>query len=149
MIIRRATESDIDALIAFNHGIAIEKEGVALSGEVLRQGLHGLLSQERYGFYSVAEIDGQVVGSLMITYEWSDWRNGVIWWIQSVYVRAENRRQGVYTALYENARKSARESGDVAAIRLYVEKDNDVAQQTYSKLGMKETYYRIFETASV
>ena len=148
MIIRRATESDIDALIAFNQGIAMETEGVALSGEVLRQGLHGLLSQERYGFYSVAEIDGQVVGSLMITYEWSDWRNGVIWWIQSVYVRAD-RRQGVYTALYENARKSARESGDVAAIRLYVEKDNDVAQQTYSKLGMKETYYRIFETASV
>ena len=90
-----------------------------------------------------------MVGSLMITYEWSDWRNGVIWWIQSVYVRAENRRQGIYTALYENARSLARESGDVAAIRLYVEKGNEVAQQTYSKLGMKETYYRIFETEFV
>ena len=90
----------------------------------------------------IAGADGETVSR-------RNWRNGVIWWIQSVYVRAENRRQGVYTALYENARKSARESGDVAAIRLYVEKDNDVAQQTYSKLGMKETYYRIFETASV
>ena len=145
MIIRRATGSDIDALIAFNQGIAMETESVALDGDTLRKGLHGLLSQDRYGFYTVAEKEGQVVGSLMITYEWSDWRNGVIWWIQSVYVLPEYRRQGVFKELYEEARRRAKEDESVCGCRLYVETENQSAQQVYLKYGFVETGYLLFE----
>ena len=145
LIIRKAGSGDIDALIDFNQRIAMETEEVALDGENVRNGLERLFQSDRYGFYTVAESAGEIVGSLMITYEWSDWRNGVIWWIQSVYVRADHRRQGVYRQLYENARRLGEEAGDVVAFRLYVEKENEVAQQTYLKMGMKETYYRIFE----
>ena len=145
LIIRQARSGDIDALIDFNQRIAMETEEVALDGETVRSGLERLFQSDRYGFYTVAESAGEIVGSLMITYEWSDWRNGVIWWIQSVYVRADHRRQGVYRQLYENARRLGEEAGGVVAFRLYVEKENEVAQQTYRKMGMKETYYRIFE----
>ncbi|MGY8689910.1 MAG: GNAT family N-acetyltransferase, partial [Verrucomicrobiales bacterium] len=125
--------------------ISRETEDKELDAETLTRGVIRFLSQDHYGFYTVAEIDGEVAGSLMITYEWTDWRNGVIWWIQSVYVSAEHRRKGIYTALYENARLLAGDASDVRAIRLYMEKDNEVARQTYQKLGMQETYYRIFE----
>ena len=143
--IRLANSSDIDALTELNRGIARETEDRELDYETIYNGVKQFLDQDRYGFYTVAETKGKVVGSLMITYEWSDWRNGVIWWIQSVYVAAGMRRQGVYTALYENVQALAVEAGDVRAFRLYVEKDNDIAQKAYRKLGMDETDYRIFE----
>ncbi len=147
MHIRLATQDDVPALVAFNQGIARETENRELDTDTLTQGVSRFVSQDRYGFYTVAEIDGQIAGSLM-TYEWSDWRNGVIWWIQSVYVDANHRRKGIYTALYENVRRWAAEAGDVSAFRLYVEKDNQVAQKTYQRLGMEETYYRIYEADS-
>lgn len=148
MTIRAATPDDLETLVTFNQQIARETEDRELDSQILWQGVKRFLESDRYGFYTVAEIDDQVIGSLMITYEWSDWRNGVIWWIQSVYVTAEFRRQGVYTALYENVKRLSENEDDICAFRLYVEKDNHIAQKTYQKLGMKETYYRIFETSS-
>lgn len=146
--VRRATAEDIPSLVRFNQGIARETEDLELDEGTLTEGVRRLVAEDRHGFYTVAEIDGRPVGSLMITYEWSDWRNGVIWWIQSVYVIAEHRRQGVFSALYENVQRLAQESGEVRAFRLYVEKENTVAQQTSQRLGMKETYYRLFESDS-
>ena len=145
MKIRLATLDDIDALVEFNQGIALETEGRMLELDALHQGVKRFLERERYGFYTVAEIDGKVVGSLMITYEWSDWRNGVVWWVQSVYVTVEHRRKGIYTALYKNIQRLADESGEVREFRLYVERHNEIAQTTYRNLGMRESDYRIFE----
>lgn len=145
MQIRLACKNDINALVDFNQGIALETENRELDYNILYQGVKRFLEQEKYGFYTVAEIGNRVVGSLMITYEWSDWRNGLIWWIQSVYVTADHRRKGIYSALYENVKQLAAESGEVREFRLYVEKDNQIAQATYQKLGMSESDYRIFE----
>ncbi len=145
MQIRHATPNDLEALIAFNQGIARETEDLELDPTTLRSGIGRFLAQDKHGFYTVAEIDGRVVGSLMITYEWTDWRNGVFWWIQSVYVDPAHRRQGIYTALYQNVQKLAEQEPDVVGFRLYVEKENHAAQQTYQKLGMEETYYRLYE----
>ncbi len=145
MNIRQATLEDLPALVSFNRAIAMETEDLALDDTILTNGIRRFLEQDRYGFYTVAEVEGQVVGSLMITYEWSDWRNGVLWWVQSVYVSKDRRRQGIYTSLYQNVQKLAEERGDVCGFRLYVEKDNTAAQATYKSLGMKETYYRLFE----
>ena len=145
MTIRQATLDDLSALVAFNQSIAKETEDVALDSAILTPGIRRFLEQDRYGFYTVAETDGHVVGSLMITYEWSDWRNGVIWWVQSVYVSKKYRRQGIYRGLYQNVQKLAKADGNVCGFRLYVEKDNTVAQDTYRSLGMTETYYRLFE----
>lgn len=142
--IRPATLSDVDALVAFNQGIARETEERELDEETLRAGLLAILNDEALGFYIVAEWEGQVVGSLMVTREWSDWRNGVFWWIQSVYVAASARRRGIYRALYRHVQDLAK-SHNVCGFRLYVERDNVVAQTAYQELGMSETVYKMFE----
>jgi ribosomal protein S18 acetylase RimI-like enzyme len=97
----------------------------------------------------VAECDGRVVAGLMITYEWSDWRNGLFWWIQSVYVRPEFRRRGIYRKMYAHIRQAASMNGNVCGLRLYVERDNQSAQTTYASLGMSKTHYLIFETTKI
>jgi GNAT superfamily N-acetyltransferase len=104
-----------------------------------------LLQSETRGFYLVAEQGSEIVGSLMVTYEWSDWRNSNFWWVQSVYVRPENRRQGIYSALYSEVKSRANTTAGVCGYRLYVEKDNIVAQQTYQKLDMHESHYLMYE----
>ncbi len=123
----------------------METEGKTLKHDEIEPGVLGLFKKPEYGFYIVAEADGKVMGSLMITFEWSDWRNGVIWWIQSVYVIPEYRRNGVYRAMYKNIKNMAGENPDVCGFRLYVEKANIAAQKTYAALGMKETQYKMFE----
>jgi ribosomal protein S18 acetylase RimI-like enzyme len=148
--IRRATIDDVATLVQFNQAMARETEGKELADDILRPGVEGLLARPEYGFYVVAEPnDGprDAVGSLMITYEWSDWRNGLFWWIQSVYVTPEWRRRGVYTALYDDAKQRAA-AENVCGFRLYVEKENLAAQQTYERLGMSETHYLMFESLS-
>lgn len=145
MQIRRADASDIDVIVEFNRGIARETENIELKPDVLRAGVTALFDNPAYGFYVVAEIERAVVGALMITKEWSDWRNGMFWWVQSVYVRPGQRRQGVYRALYEHVRQLAAEQGNVCGFRLYVEHANQVAQHTYRALGMQPTPYRVFE----
>lgn len=145
LYIRRAVLADAAAIVAFNQTMALETEDKTLPDAIISAGVAGLLAQPDYGFYLVAEADGVVIGSLMVTYEWSDWRNGLLWWIQSVYVTAAWRRRGVYRALYNAVKAQAAQTGQVRGFRLYVEKDNAPAQHTYRALGMTETDYRLFE----
>lgn len=145
ILVRAAAPDDAPHLAAFNIAMALETEQVVLDEATVLAGVHGLFDRPAYGFYLVAEINGEVAGGLMVTPEWSDWRNGVFWWVQSVYVRPPYRGQGVYRALYDEVRRRAREHGEVCGIRLYVEKDNRRAQSVYRKLGMEETPYRMFE----
>jgi ribosomal protein S18 acetylase RimI-like enzyme len=125
--------------------MALETESKILDPSVLSQGVATLLENPDLGFYVVAEYDGIVVGALMVTTEWSDWRNGVFWWIQSVYVQPEFRRQGVYRRLYGFVQDVAAKDPKVCGFRLYVAEDNTAAQQVYKTLGMSPTHYRIFE----
>ena len=151
--VRRATTEDAAALVEFNLAMARETEGLELSRETLAAGVRHLFESPQYGFYVVAEDAASeggpaAVGSMMFTYEWSDWRDGLFWWVQSVYVRPDYRRRGVYRRLYDYAKREAARDPRVRGFRLYVERENRVAQQTYSSLGMEETHYRIFEELS-
>lgn len=149
MKIRQASKADLDAIVHFNQSMALETEGKNLDSETLSSGVNAVLTDPNKGFYLVAE-DQQntIAGSLMVTLEWSDWRNGNFWWIQSVYVVPEYRRKGVYSALYQKVKQLAEQTNGVCGYRLYVEKDNLVAQKTYQKLGMKPTYYDMYESKS-
>jgi ribosomal protein S18 acetylase RimI-like enzyme len=145
MQVRLATLQDAPVLVEFNAAMALETEQKELLPEVIGAGVRSLLGNPAAGFYVVAEKDERVVGALMITKEWSDWRNGTFWWIQSVYVRPELRRQGVYKLLYRHVQKLAAGDPAVCGFRLYVERENARAQATYQALGMKETRYLVFE----
>lgn len=146
MNVRSATHSDIEALVQFNQAMAIETEGKALAAQVLEPGIGYLLTHPGEGQYLVAlSAADAIAGALMLTYEWSDWRNGRFWWIQSVYVKPEQRRLGVYRSLHAHARGLARNDPQAVGIRLYVERQNVSAQQTYQVLGMVETDYRLYE----
>src|SRR5690348_4864983 len=143
--IRRATPRDAGALIDFNSAMALETERKVLMPHVIGAGVRGLLRRPGAGFYVVAESGRQVVGALMITTEWSDWRNGIFWWIQSVYVRPQFRRQGVYRRLYRYLRSLAAKNRAVCGFRLYVERHNRRAQATYRACGMELTHYVVYE----
>lgn len=133
-------------LVAFNAAMALETENKVLEPAVLTAGVRGLLAHPDYGFYLVAEDEARkVAGCLLITFEWSDWRNGLFWWVQSVYVAPSHRGQGVYRALYAYVKELARAEGGVCGFRLYVEKDNAGAQETYRRMGMAKTHYLLFE----
>jgi ribosomal protein S18 acetylase RimI-like enzyme len=125
--------------------MALETEQLHLDPDIARAGVLSVFDRPELGFYLVAEQDNHVIGSLMITQEWSDWRNRSFWWIQSVYVLPDFRRRGVYRSMYAHLRELAGRSDQVAGFRLYVERDNGKAQRAYTLLGMKETPYRIFE----
>ncbi len=147
--VRKASEDDASAIIDFNIRMAMETEQKVLGRKQIEPGVYGLFNRPQFGFYIVAEAEGRVVGSLMITYEWSDWRNGVFWWIQSVYVIPQFRRKRVYRAMYSRIKEMASDAIDdgeaICGFRLYVEKENEVAQKTYTSLSMDETHYKIFE----
>ena len=143
--IRRARASDAGFIVESNVAMAKETEGMALDEDVVRPGVAAVLADDALGFYLVAEIDGRPTGQLMVTYEWSDWRNGLWWWIQSVYVRPEFRRQGVYRALHRHVADAARQTGGVCGLRLYVEQENTPAQQVYQSLDMHHTRYHMYE----
>lgn len=143
--VRRGAPSDAATLAQFNSAMALETEGKRLLPEVVGAGAQRLLAEPALGFYLVAEAQGQIVGSAMVTTEWSDWRNGRFWWIQSVYVRPPWRRRGVFRALYAHIRQSAASTPDVCGFRLYVERHNAAAQATYRCLGMVETDYLLLE----
>jgi ribosomal protein S18 acetylase RimI-like enzyme len=149
LLIRVGELDDLEILVEFNRAIALETEGIDLSLDVVTAGVETLLKNPNLGFYLLAETnDKKVVGTLMVTTEWSDWRNGMYWWIQSVYVHPESRRQGIYRRLYEFVKEKAineQKELKLCGFRLYVECENTVAQKTYKALGMKETGYRIYE----
>ncbi len=143
--IRLARSRDAVRIARFNNAMAMETESRTLAEATVNAGVEAVFSSKDKGFYVVAENGGDIVGALMVTYEWSDWRNGFFWWIQSVYVAPEFRRRGVYRQLYEFVLDRARTAGDVYGFRLYVERDNVIAQQVYASLGMRETDYLMFE----
>ena len=145
MIIRIAKAADAGSLVEFNQAMALETEGKRLDPQILESGVTAVFQDERKGFYAVAENDGVIVGGLMITFEWSDWRNAWFWWIQSVYITPEFRGQGIYRGLYEFVINEAKTRGDVCGFRLYVEKENTRAQKVYEKLGMETSHYLMYE----
>ena len=143
--IRKADMRDAAQIAAFNSAMALETEHKRLLPERITAGVRRLLGDPSLGFYAVAERGGEVIGCLLVTNEWSDWRNGLFWWIQSVYVEPGSRRQGVYRGLYDFIRELARADPGICGFRLYVEKDNAAAQKTYRSLGMQATDYLVFE----
>jgi RimJ/RimL family protein N-acetyltransferase len=143
--VRAARLSDLSELVRFSAAMAEETEGRTLDLDRLRQGISAVLTSKDRGYYLVAETMSRVVGQLLITYEWSDWRNGVFWWIQSVYVEPAMREGGVYRTMHDSVLQEAQRRPDVCGIRLYVEKDNVAAQTAYRRLGMRMTDYHVFE----
>ena len=143
--IRPATLDDLGTIIDFSARLAAESEGIDLDREGLAAGIGSALEDSSRARYFLAETAGEVAGQLMITYEWSDWRNGMFIWIQSVYVRAENRRKGVFKALYDHVIELASSPG-YCGVRLYVHDGNTSARETYLRLGMVEPGYTVLET---
>lgn len=142
--IREATVADSDRIVLFNQAMARETEGRMLDRGVLGEGVAAMLGDPARGRYYVAEDEGDIVAQLAVTTEWSDWRNGEIWWIQSVYVAKSHRRRGIYRRLHAHVRETARAEG-VIGLRLYVERDNTAAQAVYRSLGMHPSQYVMYE----
>lgn len=143
-IITRGAVCDIESIVQFQADMAMESEGCVLDKEKVTKGVTAAMLDDSKGIYWVAKFEGRTIGSLMITREWSDWNNEWYWWIQSVYVIPEFRKQGVYKAMYQNV-KDATKANNVSQIRLYVDKTNFSAQKVYQNLGMQESHYLIFE----
>ncbi len=146
--VRPAAVEDAEFLVQSNARLALESENLSLDMDRLRNGVHAMFEDPTRGFYLIAEIDGVRAGQMMITYEWSDWRNGMFWWIQSVYTVPEMRRRGVFRALYAHTEALARENA-VCGLRLYVDVHNHAARETYRLCGMKETAYHVLEVDNV
>ena len=142
---REGQPSDANDIIDFQIAMARETEDFDLVREITTQGVHAVFANPSHGRYFVAEADGRTIASLMITYEWSDWRNGVVWWIQSVYVIPEFRRRGVYAGLYQHVKAMVEAEPSIRGIRLYVDNRNKPAQEVYARLGMEGEHYRVFE----
>jgi len=145
MKIRTANSDDSASLVEFNQAMALETEGKHLDADILRSGVEAVFGDEKKGFYVVAETQGRIVGGLMVTYEWSDWRNAWFWWIQSVFIRPEVRGQKIYSRLYDFVKAKATENGTVCGFRLYVETDNLRAQRVYERVGMSASHYLMYE----
>ncbi len=146
LTIRRATTADERVLVEFNAALAWETEHKRLKLEVLTAGVRAVFADPAKGFYTIALNEhGEVVGQMMVTFEWSDWRNGWFWWVQSVYVREDARRNGVFRALYREMQRQAAADSGVIGLRLYVEEDNERARATYAALGMTLTTYGMME----
>ena len=143
--IRKAEVSDAEIIAEFNLRLARETENIALEPARLLSGVVALLRDAAKGVYYVAEINGEIVGQVMITYEWSDWRNGNLWWLQSVYVKEAFRGRGVFRALFRYVEGLAQAQGGVEAIRLYMHEKNQTARRSYEGLGMAQTEYIVFE----
>ena len=146
MRVRDATPADLEFIAAANTALAAETEGQTLDPALLRPGVRAVLADPSLARYYIAEIDGQAVGQLMTTYEWSDWRNGLFLWIQSVYVVPAARGAGAFRALYTHLEEVARADERICGIRLYVDRANDRALAVYSRLGMHRSNYGVMET---
>ncbi len=145
LLIRDATLQDAECIAAYNIAMAGETEGHSLAHDIIHAGVQQLIGNPQLGRYWVAERNREIVGQIMVTYEFSDWRNGVFWWIQSVYVAEASRRSGVFSALYRHVESMANAKSDVVGLRLYVDQENASAQRTYQALGMHDRHYKIME----
>jgi GNAT superfamily N-acetyltransferase len=146
LTIRDASRADAALIAGFNSAMALETEDRVLDPNLIDPGVAAALADSNKGQYWIAEMAGRPIGQIMITYEWSDWRNGFMWWIQSVYVAPEARRAGVFSALYKHIEALARNDPQSCGIRLYVERDNKRAQDTYLAVGMVDPGYLVMET---
>ena len=142
--IREAGKTDIPILAQYNQALANETENIKLNTKTILSGVSKALDREDCHYF-VAEFNGEVAGQIMITHEWSDWRNGVMWWIQSVFVRPEYSKKGVFRALFNHIEQLARNRADVKALRLYVMQDNQSGKNTYEALGMRDSQYIVYE----
>jgi len=149
LTIRPAVRDDVDSIVAFSAAMAMETEQRRLDQARLREGTQSLLTTPSLGFFMVAEVQVAqrpvLVGQLMITYEWSDWRNGVFWWIQSVYVDPNWRRRGVFRRMHEAVVSQAKADPKVCGIRLYVEQENHMAETVYQRVGLALSAYKVYE----
>lgn len=145
MEIRKAKPSEINSIVAFQQKMAMETESLELDTAILTKGVQAVFDDSSKGIYYVAIKDEKTIASLLITYEWSDWRNGQVYWIQSVYVLPEHRGKGVYKQMYLHLKEEVEKSPNIRGLRLYVEKDNQIAQKVYAKLGMDGEHYKMFE----
>ena len=146
ILIRLANKRDAAAMVEFNQAMAHETEGKYLDKETLKGGVEAVFRAADKGFYVIAEADdGKIVGGLMVTFEWSDWRDGWFWWIQSVYILPEFRRKKIYRQLYDFVKQNAEQKKDVCGFRLYVERENTNAQKVYEKCGMEASHYLMYE----
>ncbi len=148
-MIRMATKNDLQTLVNFNIAIAYESEKLQLDYETVRKGVLNVLDDFHKGIYYVYEINGEVVGQLLITYEWSDWRNANWWWIQSVYTKPAHRGKGVFSALFAFIEQIVQSRNDACGIRLTVDRHNLTAQKTYKRLKMFESHYFLYELPKV
>lgn len=144
-VIRKGKLRDLDTIVEYNYNLAKETENLELDKDILKKGVEKALSDDKNGVYFVYEKDDMVVGQMMLTKEWSDWRNANYWWIQSVYVHKDYRGQGIYKKLFGYVKSAADSEDNVYSLRLYVEKNNERAKRTYKSLGMDETYYLVYE----
>jgi len=147
MKIRLAEKPDARELVEFNQAMALETEDKFLDPQILQSGVESVFHDAAKGFYIVADDEGRIAGGLMVTFEWSDWRDAWFWWIQSVFIRSEYRGRGIYSQMYGFVKSLAAERGDVCGFRLYVESDNLHARRVYEKLGMEQSHYVMYEEA--
>lgn len=143
--IRKATIADIPFLVAFQQKLAQETENVTLDNAILHKGMQAMFDDPSKGFYNVVEDNGVVIGCHMITYEWSDWRNGLVWWLQSVYVIESYRKQGIFKLMYENIVRIIQNDSSLIGLRLYVDKTNARAMKVYESMGMNGEHYTVYE----
>ena len=145
MNIRVATSGDASALIEFNQAMALETEDKRLDEDVLGPGVRAVFGDAQKGFYVTADDQGRIIGGMLVTYEWSDWRNGWFWWIQSVYILPEARGRKIYSRMYDFVKGRAAEAGNVCGFRLYVEAENSHARRVYENVGMEASHYVMYE----
>lgn len=148
-IIRQANPADEETVVDFNCRLAAESESIQLDRETVHLGVRTILGDSKHGRYFVATLDDRIVGQMMHTFEWSDWRNGEIWWLQSVYVHPDFRRQGVFRQLIQHLQAEANAAPGVVGLRLYVEEHNTSAQETYRSLGLKAAGYIVMESLKI
>lgn len=144
-IIRKALPKDIPTVVSFQLKMAKETEGLSLDQPTVKAGVSAVLEDCSKGCYYVCEINGEIAASLLTTFEWSDWRNGTVLWIQSVYVRPEYRKQGIYKRMYRHLQEEVLNDQQLKGIRLYADKSNHAALVTYTRLGMNQDHYTTFE----
>ena len=145
VIIRKATKDDIKTLVDFQLRMANETENLYLDNQTVTNGVKAVLDDENKGIYYVAVEKKQVIGMLLTTFEWSDWRNCFYLWLQSVYVQQESRGKGVFVSLYNYIKADVKGNENIRGIRLYVDRENEIAQKVYTKLGMNGEHYKVFE----
>ncbi len=148
-MIREAHISDADTIVDFQLRMAMETEDLQLDKTILEKGVKAVFNDESKGHYYIAEVNGKVVGSMLTTYEWSDWRNGTVIWLQSVFVLPEYRRMKIFRKLYDYVKIKFQNDDNVRGIRLYVDKTNNNAQKVYKAIGMTNEHYQLFEWMKV